>query len=51
MKAMAPKNFTIADIYRSVWPFVFVMIFGLILVMIFPQIALYLPRTYFGLSK
>jgi tripartite ATP-independent transporter DctM subunit len=51
MKAMAPKNFTIADIYRSVWPFVGVMILGLILVMIFPDIALYLPRVYFGLGK
>jgi tripartite ATP-independent transporter DctM subunit len=51
MKAMAPKDFTITDIYRSVWPFVFVMIGGLILVMIFPQIALYLPFKYFGLGK
>jgi tripartite ATP-independent transporter DctM subunit len=51
MKAMAPKNFTIGDIYRSVWPFVGVMILGLILVMIFPEIALYLPRAYFGLGK
>ena len=51
MKAMAPKDFTIADIYQSVWPFVGVMILGLILVMIFPQIALYLPRVYFGLGK
>jgi tripartite ATP-independent transporter DctM subunit len=42
MKAMAPKDFTIQDIYRSVWPFVGVMIVGLILVMIFPDIALYL---------
>jgi tripartite ATP-independent transporter DctM subunit len=51
MKAMAPKDFTIADIYRSVWPFVFVMIVGLVIVMVFPDIALYLPRVYFGLSK
>ncbi len=51
MKAMAPKDFTIGDIYRSVWPFVGVMILGLILVMIWPDIALYLPRAYFGLSK
>jgi tripartite ATP-independent transporter DctM subunit len=51
MKAMAPKDFTIGDIYRSVWPFVGVMIAGLILVMIFPDIALYLPRAYFGLNK
>jgi tripartite ATP-independent transporter DctM subunit len=51
MKAMAPKDFTIGDIYRSVWPFVGLMIVGLILVMIFPQIALYLPNLYFGLNK
>jgi tripartite ATP-independent transporter DctM subunit len=50
MKAMAPKDFTIGDIYKSVWPFVGVMIAGLILVMIFPDIALYLPRTYFGMK-
>ncbi len=47
MKAMAPKDFTIGDIYKSVWPFVGVMILGLILVMAFPDIALYLPRVYF----
>jgi hypothetical protein len=27
------------------------MVLGLSLVMIFPDIALYLPRIYFGLSK
>jgi tripartite ATP-independent transporter DctM subunit len=48
MKAMAPKDFTIADIYKSVWPFVGVMILGLALVMVFPDIALYLPRTLLG---
>jgi tripartite ATP-independent transporter DctM subunit len=48
MKAMAPKDFTIGDIYKSVWPFVGVMILGLILVMIFPQIALYLPNLFFA---
>jgi tripartite ATP-independent transporter DctM subunit len=51
MKAMAPKDFTIGDIYKSVWPFVGVMILGLILVMIWPDIALYLPQSYFGLRK
>jgi hypothetical protein len=28
-----------------------VMVLGLILVMIFPDIAMYMPRSYFGLSK
>jgi len=48
MKAMAPPDVTLADIYRSIVPFVFVMMFGLILVMVFPQVALWLPNAYFG---
>lgn len=48
MKAMAPKEVTLADIYRSIVPFVLVMIFGLVLVMLFPEIALWLPDLYFG---
>ena len=48
MKAMAPKEVTLGDIYRSIVPFVLVMIVGLALVMIFPQIALWLPNLYFG---
>jgi TRAP-type mannitol/chloroaromatic compound transport system permease large subunit len=47
MRAMAPKEITLADIYKSVWPFVMVMIIGMILVMVFPQIALWLPNKYF----
>ena len=48
MRAMAPKEITIVDIYRSILPFVFVMIVGLVLVMVFPQIALWLPELHYG---
>lgn len=48
MKAMAPPEVTLADIYRSIVPFVIVMIVGLGLVIAFPQIALWLPNAYFG---
>jgi TRAP-type mannitol/chloroaromatic compound transport system permease large subunit len=48
MKAMAPKEVTLADIYRSIIPFVLVMCVGLAIVMLFPQIALWLPELYFG---
>jgi tripartite ATP-independent transporter DctM subunit len=48
MKAMAPKEVSLADIYRSIIPFVLVMVVGLALVMLFPQIALWLPNLYFG---
>ncbi|WP_348721311.1 TRAP transporter large permease subunit [uncultured Candidatus Puniceispirillum sp.] len=43
MKAMAPPSISIIDIYRSVIPFVFVMVLALIMVMVFPEIALWLP--------
>ena len=48
MKAMAPPEVSLADIYRSIIPFVLVMLLGLILVMVFPGIALWLPNLYFG---
>ena len=45
MRAMAPPEVSLADIYRSIFPFVGVMILGLALVMAFPHIALWLPQT------
>ena len=48
MRAMAPKEITLPDIYRSIIPFVCVMTVGLMLVIIFPQIALWLPETVYG---
>ncbi len=48
MKAMAPKEVTLVDIYSSIVPFVILMVIGLCLVMAFPQIALYLPDMYFS---
>lgn len=48
MRAMAPPEVTLSDIYRSIVPFVGVMVFGLALVMIFPQLALWLPQMYYG---
>jgi len=48
MKAMAPKEISLSDIYRSVTPFVLIMTFGLILVIVFPQLALWLPEYVLG---
>lgn len=48
MRAMAPPEITLADIYRSIVPFVVVMIVGLVIVMIFPQVATFLPELYFN---
>jgi tripartite ATP-independent transporter DctM subunit len=44
MRGMAPKEITIHDIYRSIIPFVCVMLVALGLVIAFPEIALWLPQ-------
>ena len=44
MRAMAPPEISLMDIYRSIIPFVLVMTIGLVLVVVFPEIALWLPN-------
>jgi tripartite ATP-independent transporter DctM subunit len=48
MRAMAPPEVSLRDIYVSIIPFVLVMILGVAIVMVFPQIALWLPSLYYG---
>ncbi|MBL8905205.1 MAG: TRAP transporter large permease subunit [Rhizobiales bacterium] len=48
MRALAPKEITLADIYRSIWPFVLMMVATIGIVMIFPEIALWLPKSVYG---
>lgn len=48
MRAMAPPEISLRDIYGSILPFVAVMILALILLMKFPQIALWLPQTVYA---
>ncbi|MBK0399428.1 TRAP transporter large permease subunit [Limibaculum sp. M0105] len=48
MRAMAPPEITIIDIYRSIVPFVGVMLLALVLVIVFPEIALWLPNHVYG---
>jgi TRAP-type mannitol/chloroaromatic compound transport system permease large subunit len=43
MRAITPSEITMGDIYRSVIPFVGLQLILLVLVMLFPQIALWLP--------
>ncbi len=49
MRAMAPDEVSLRDIYVSIVPFVLVMIVGLAIIMAFPQIALWLPGMVRGL--
>ncbi|MES0823852.1 TRAP transporter large permease [Ruegeria sp. SCP11] len=48
MRAMAPPEIGLKDIYRSIIPFVGVMVLALIIIMAFPEIALWLPGYVYG---
>ncbi|MDF1848823.1 MAG: TRAP transporter large permease subunit [Parvibaculaceae bacterium] len=48
MRAMAPPEISLHDIYGSIFPFVMVMLLALTLIMAFPQIALWLPEVVYG---
>ena len=48
MRAMAPPEITLFDIYRSIVPFFLLMTLTIVLLMLFPQIALWLPDLYRG---
>jgi tripartite ATP-independent transporter DctM subunit len=48
MKAVAPDGVTMGDIYKSVIPFVLLQFVGLLFLMLFPKIVLFLPDLIFG---
>ncbi|WP_372986914.1 TRAP transporter large permease subunit [Marinobacter sp.] len=47
LKGIVPPSITMKDIYKSIIPFVIVEIIGIILIMIFPEIATWLPDLFF----
>ena len=48
MRAMAPPEITLKDIYVSIIPFVGVMLLALGIIIAFPDIALWLPNYVYG---
>jgi len=48
MKAMAPAEVKLKDIYLSIIPFVAIMVVGLAIVMAFPELSLWLPGLVYG---
>jgi tripartite ATP-independent transporter DctM subunit len=48
MRAMAPPEVTLVDIYRSVWPFVAIMLLTLLIIAMFPGIATWLPNYVYS---
>lgn len=45
LKGAAPPGITMGDIFRSVWPFIGIQVLAVLLLVAFPDIALWLPRT------
>jgi TRAP-type mannitol/chloroaromatic compound transport system permease large subunit len=50
MKGTVPPSVTMAHIYRGIMPFVILQLLGLILTIVFPELALWLPRAVGFLS-
>ena len=48
MKAMAPKEISLSDIYRSIVPFILLMVATIAILIIYPEIATWLPDLYFS---
>ncbi|MBI2881343.1 MAG: TRAP transporter large permease subunit [Candidatus Tectomicrobia bacterium] len=48
LKSVAPQGVTTGHIYRGIVPFVALQLVGLALVILFPEMVLWLPRAVFG---
>jgi tripartite ATP-independent transporter DctM subunit len=48
LKSVAPPEISLQHIYAALWPFMLMQLTGLGLVMMFPEIALWLPRMLAG---
>ncbi|MFZ9677464.1 MAG: TRAP transporter large permease subunit [Quisquiliibacterium sp.] len=45
MKSVAPPDITLQEIFRAVLPYIALQIVGLVLVIMFPKVALWLPEA------
>ncbi|MGL5115919.1 MAG: TRAP transporter large permease [Beijerinckiaceae bacterium] len=48
LKGVAPKHVTINDIFAGVTPFLYIVVLAMVLIYIFPGIALWLPKQLYG---
>ena len=48
LKSVAPPGITMAQIYKSSLPFLFLQATGLALCIIFPDLVLWLPKQIYG---
>ncbi len=48
LKGVAPPEIRVEDIINGVWPFIGMILIGLTIVVIFPNLALWLPGLIVG---
>jgi tripartite ATP-independent transporter DctM subunit len=48
LKGVAPKHVSINDIFAGVMPFIFIVVFAMVLLYIFPGIGMWLPSYLYG---
>jgi TRAP-type mannitol/chloroaromatic compound transport system permease large subunit len=48
LKGVAPKHVNINDIFKGVMPFIFIVLIAMVLLYVFPEIGLWLPRQVYG---
>lgn len=48
LKGVAPKHVNINDIFRGVMPFIFIVLIAMLLLYMFPEIGMWLPRQVYG---
>jgi TRAP-type mannitol/chloroaromatic compound transport system permease large subunit len=47
LKGVAPPEISTTDIWKSAAPFIVLQVLGVIMLMMFPQIALFLPGVFY----
>jgi tripartite ATP-independent transporter DctM subunit len=48
LKGVAPKHVNINDIFAGVMPFIFIVVFAMVLLYVFPAIGMWLPSYLYG---
>jgi TRAP-type mannitol/chloroaromatic compound transport system permease large subunit len=50
-RGVAPPEVQTREIYRGVWPFIYIQLAAVVIVMLFPAIATWLPTSIGWMNK
>ena len=48
LKVIAPKHVLLTQIFRGCMPFLYIVLVSMLVVYVFPQIVMWLPRAIYG---